>query len=115
MQKAVENILDTEKIARASFEPANDTENKNDEQLPVIVTPWNQWFQRIFCLPVLQFKHYNNYPQHNQWRSDCDRFQDGFGQAPVVQPESRGMFEQRGVTDPKIYFPDADILGENKS
>lgn len=100
VQKAVENIFKTEQKSRIGLTA---TPNTNNSQDPVILTPFNQWFQRIFCLPVLQFKHYNNFPQHFQWKSDCERFQQEFEQ-PLIQSANRGMFER--TTDSKIYFPD---------
>lgn len=117
VKKVVENIIDTEKITRSVFEdngaPMN-TENR-DTQQQFILTPYNQWFQRIFCLPVLNFKHYLNFPQHLQWRADCDRIQRGSNE-PFIQaePANRGTFEQKHVSDSKIYFPDAEILSKNQ-
>lgn len=116
VQRTVENIFDTEKNTRfepSSLRPSIDTENINKQE-HIILTPWNHWFQRVFCMPVMQFNHFNNFPQHYQWRSDCRRFQPGFGQ-PFIQPETRGMFEQKGNTDSKIYFPDAAILSKNQN
>lgn len=109
IQKAVENIFDTEKITRSGFE--SNTQHQSQEK-PVVLTPWNQWFQRIICMPVLQFKHYNNFPQHLQWRSDCDRFHPQF-RPPSIQSQNKENFLQKSFTDSKIYFPDADILNKN--
>lgn len=109
IQKTVENIFDTEKVSRASFEDNLEPQPQKE----VFLTPWNHWFQRIFCAPVLPFKHYNNFPQHVQWRSDCDRFQPHF-RVPLMQPENRGTFQKKSVPDSKIYFPDSEILSGNQ-
>uniref|UniRef100_A0A336L267 CSON003054 protein n=1 Tax=Culicoides sonorensis TaxID=179676 RepID=A0A336L267_CULSO len=79
IHKTIENIIETEKSA-AKIGKTSDRDH--------------HWFERVICMSVEPFNHFNNFPQHRQWVKDCKQKKDRM--------------------DNKFYFPDDEIF-QNKN